>query len=75
GALLMRRVFKLLKKQMDYAETGGAPLLGINGCAIICHGKSNPKAIKNAIYQAISFVESDINGDIAQNIAKYSVKN
>ena len=75
GALLMRRVFKLLKKQMDYAEYGGAPLLGIDGCAIICHGKSNPKAIKNAIYQAISFVESDINGDIAHNIAKYSVKN
>ncbi len=75
GALLMRRVFKLLKKQMDYAEYGGAPLLGIDGCAIICHGKSNPKAIKNAIYQAISFVESDINGDIAEKIAKYSTKN
>ncbi len=73
GALLMRRVFKLLKKQMDYAEYGGAPLLGIDGCAIICHGKSNPKAIKNAIYQAISFVESDVNADIAKNIEKYSV--
>jgi glycerol-3-phosphate acyltransferase PlsX len=72
GALLMRRVFKLLKKQMDYAEYGGAPLLGVNGCAIICHGKSNPKAIKNAIYQAINFVDSDINSDIAKNIAKYS---
>jgi glycerol-3-phosphate acyltransferase PlsX len=74
GALLMRRVFKLLKKQMDYAEYGGAPLLGIDGCAIICHGKSNPKAIKNAIYQAISFVDSDINGDIEQKIAKYCKK-
>jgi glycerol-3-phosphate acyltransferase PlsX len=74
GALLMRRVFRVLKKQMDYAETGGAPLLGIDGCAIICHGKSNPKAIKNAIYQAISFVESDINDDISKNILKYSLK-
>ncbi len=72
GALLMRRVFKLLKKQMDYAEYGGAPLIGIDGCAIICHGKSNPKAIKNAIYQAINFVESDINSDIAREIVKYS---
>ncbi len=72
GALLMRRVFKLLKKQMDYAEYGGAPLIGIDGCAIICHGKSNPKAIKNAIYQAINFVESDINSDITKNIVKYS---
>jgi len=75
GALLMRRVFRLLKKQTDYAETGGAPLLGIDGCAIICHGKSNPKAIKNAIYQAISFIEADVNADIAKNIAKYSVEN
>jgi len=73
GALLMRRVFKLLKKQMDYAEYGGAPLLGINGCAIICHGKSNPKAIKNAVFQALAFVESNINDDIQANIAKYKV--
>ncbi len=71
GALLMRRVFKLLKKQMDYAEYGGAPLLGIDGCAIICHGKSNPKAIKNAIFQAISFIDSDINDDIISRIEKY----
>jgi len=71
GALLMRRVFKLLKKQMDYAEYGGAPLLGIDGCAIICHGKSNPKAIKNAIYQALSVVESNFNEDIKENIKKY----
>ncbi|OHD88541.1 MAG: phosphate acyltransferase, partial [Sulfuricurvum sp. RIFCSPLOWO2_12_43_5] len=51
GALLMRKVFKLLKKQIDYAEIGGAPLVGIKGCAIVSHGKSNPKAIKNAIFQ------------------------
>jgi glycerol-3-phosphate acyltransferase PlsX len=71
GALLMRRVFKILKKQMDYAEYGGAPLLGINGCAIICHGKSNPKAIKNAIYQATNFLEADVNGDIEAYLAQY----
>jgi glycerol-3-phosphate acyltransferase PlsX len=68
GALLMRRVFKLLKKQTDYAEYGGAPLIGIDGCAIVCHGKSNPKAIKNAIYQALAFVESDINKDIEEHL-------
>ncbi len=71
GALLMRRVFKILKKQTDYAEYGGAPLLGINGCTIICHGKSNPKAIKNAIYQALNFSNSNIIQDIEQNLAKY----
>ncbi len=69
GALLMRRVFKLLKKQTDYAEYGGAPLLGVNKATIICHGKSNHIAIKNAIFQAISFIESDVNEDIRKNIA------
>ena len=41
-------VFRLL----DYTETGGAPLLGVNGIAIICHGGSPPKAIENAIHVA-----------------------
>ncbi len=73
GALLMRRVFKLLKKQIDYAEYGGAPLIGVNKPTIICHGKSNHIAIKNAIYQALSFAESNINEDIAKNIASYKI--
>ncbi len=71
GALLMRRVFKLLKKQIDYAEYGGAPLIGVKNCTIICHGKSNKIAIKNAIYQALAFVESDISEDIENSLAKY----
>ncbi len=70
GALLMRRVFKILKKQVDYAEYGGAPLIGIKGCAIVAHGKSNAKAIKNAIFQAISFSASNINEDIEEKIAQ-----
>ena len=57
---ILRKVFKVLKKQVDYAEYGGAPLIGINGCAIIGHGKSNAKAVKNAIYQAINFSSSAI---------------
>lgn len=69
GAVLMRKVFKVLKKQVDYAEYGGAPLIGINGCAIIGHGKSNSKAVKNAIYQAINFSSSNINKDIEQKLA------
>ncbi len=73
GALLMRRVFKLLKKQIDYAEYGGAPLIGVKKPTIICHGKSNHIAIKNAIYQAISFADSDINQDIADKIARYQI--
>ena len=65
GALLMRKkVFTKLKKKVDYAEYGGAPLLGVNGCAIISHGKSNSKAIKNAIFQAIRYSDSDVNSAI-----------
>ena len=62
GALLMRKkVFANLKKQIDKDEYGGAPLLGINGCAIISHGAASPKAIKNAIFQAIQYTQSDVN--------------
>ncbi|MBD3800243.1 MAG: phosphate acyltransferase PlsX [Campylobacterales bacterium] len=61
GALLMRKVFKLLKKELDYAEVGGAPLIGVKGCVIVSHGKSNSKAIKNAIKQAIDFVDTGVN--------------
>ena len=68
GAILMRKVFRVLKKQVDYAEYGGAPLIGIDGCAIISHGKSNSKAIKNAIFQAINFSNSNINRDIEKKL-------
>ncbi|MDR1284664.1 MAG: phosphate acyltransferase PlsX [Campylobacteraceae bacterium] len=71
GAALMRKVFKILKQQVDYAEYGGAPLLGIKGCAIISHGKSNAKAIKNAIYQAINFTNSNVNHTIEEELKKF----
>ncbi len=74
GALLMRKVFKLLKKEIDYAEIGGAPLIGIKGCAIVSHGKSNPKAIKNAIFQAISYVDTGVNDHIVERIAALKEK-
>ncbi|NPA88237.1 MAG: phosphate acyltransferase PlsX [Epsilonproteobacteria bacterium] len=68
GALLLKPVFKGLKKAIDYAEYGGAPLLGINGCVIIAHGKSNSKAIKNAIFQAIRYVENDVTNRIKESL-------
>ncbi|OGS45352.1 MAG: phosphate acyltransferase PlsX, partial [Elusimicrobia bacterium RIFOXYB2_FULL_62_6] len=49
GAMLMKKVFSDMKKKMNPDEYGGAPLLGVNGVVIICHGKSNPKAIYSAI--------------------------
>ncbi len=74
GALLMRKVFKLLKKQIDYEEVGGAPLIGIKGCAIVSHGKSGPKAIKNAIFQAINYTETGVNEHIITRIAALNEK-
>ncbi len=65
GALMMRKkVFVNMKKEVDKDEYGGAPLLGIDGCAIISHGASNAKAIKNAIFQAITYTSSDVNKEI-----------
>lgn len=74
GAVLMRKVFRNLKVRVDYAEYGGAPLLGVKAPVIISHGKSNPKAIKNAIFQAISTASSNLDNIIEQRIEKYSIK-
>ena len=74
GALLMRKVFKLLKKEIDYAEIGGAPLIGIKGCAIVSHGKSNAKAMENAIYQAISYIDTNVNEHIIEKLQEYTQK-
>jgi len=68
GALFMKPVFKALKKSIDYAEYGGAPLLGVNGCVIISHGKSNSKAIKNAIFQAIEYSNANITDKIVKKL-------
>jgi glycerol-3-phosphate acyltransferase PlsX len=52
GALLLRGAFKSLARRLDYAEHGGAPLLGVEGNVVLCHGGSNDKAIKNGIAMA-----------------------
>ena len=74
GALLMRKVFRLLKKEIDYAEVGGAPLIGIKGCAIVSHGKSNSKAIENAIYQAITYIDTGVNENIISRLESLKQK-
>jgi len=74
GALMMKKVFRSLKKEIDYSEYGGAPLIGVKGCTIISHGKSTPKAIKNAIYQAIAYIESDINTKIEKRLEEVTPK-
>eukprot|EP01155_Anaeramoeba_flamelloides_P017724 Anaeramoba_flamelloidesa568114_162.p2 GENE.a568114_162~~a568114_162.p2 ORF type:complete len:330 (-),score=37.04 a568114_162:1852-2841(-) len=72
GAVLMRKVFKNLKLKVDYAEYGGAPLLGVKAPVIISHGKSNAKAMQNAIFQAIAAANSNLNQDIEERLLKYS---
>ena len=66
----MLEAFKSLKKRTHYAEYGGAPLLGVSKNIIICHGKSNARAIECAIYQGINAVESKVIDKIASNFAK-----
>ena len=60
GALVLAPGLKDFKKQFDYSEQGGAPLLGINGVSIICHGSSNSKAICNAIRVAARSYENNL---------------
>jgi glycerol-3-phosphate acyltransferase PlsX len=78
GYFLARPVFRRFKRRVDYAEYGGAPLLGINGTGIICHGKSSSFAIKNAIIEAGKIVEKKVNERIieslVENIAVSEVK-
>jgi glycerol-3-phosphate acyltransferase PlsX len=68
GALLMKPVFRSLSQQLDYAEYGGAPMLGVDGVVIIAHGRSSPKAIKNAIRVAGRFAEGRINDHIRDEL-------
>ncbi|HZS57051.1 MAG TPA: phosphate acyltransferase PlsX [Bryobacteraceae bacterium] len=68
GAYLARGAFNDFKKRVDYSEYGGAPLLGLNGICVICHGRSNAKAIKNAIRVAKEFAEGKINQRIASEL-------
>jgi len=66
GYLFIREAFAGFKKQVDYAEYGGAPLLGIDGTGIICHGASNALAIANAIEVAASMVRNQVNPAIVR---------
>jgi glycerol-3-phosphate acyltransferase PlsX len=68
GALLSKPAFSRLKKRLDYAEYGGAPLLGVRGVCIIGHGSSSPKAIKNALKLSETFVNCQINQQIEQRL-------
>ena len=68
GYFLARAAFKKLKKRIDYAEYGGAVLLGINGICVIGHGRSNARAIKNAVIKAHQSMEGEVNAHIIEEI-------
>jgi glycerol-3-phosphate acyltransferase PlsX len=68
GALLLKTSFSRFKKEMDYSEYGGAPLLGVDGVVIIGHGRSNANAIKNAIRVSKEEVERRFNEKITEAI-------
>lgn len=69
GALLAERALRTVRSRMDYAEYGGAPLLGVRGGVVICHGSSDERAIKNAIRAAGSLARAGVGDEIARSIA------
>jgi len=72
GYLLIRKAFQRFRQRIDYAEYGGAPLLGINGIGIICHGTSDIRAYKNAVFVAADMIENRVNEAISQALVEYS---
>jgi glycerol-3-phosphate acyltransferase PlsX len=69
GFLLSRSAFRSFKSRLDYSEYGGAPLLGVKGCVIICHGRSSAKAVKNAIRLAAEFARQGLAEKIRSSVA------
>jgi glycerol-3-phosphate acyltransferase PlsX len=70
GVLLAGGAIRQVKKRMDYTEYGGAPLLGVKGGVVICHGSSDAKAMKNAIRSAGSLHRCGVEEEIAVSVAR-----
>ena len=73
GYLLSRRAFRRFRRRVDYSEYGGAPLLGVAGLAIVGHGRSSAKAVRNAIAMAYRFATGDFMHRVEQEIAAAAV--
>ncbi len=75
GAMLfLLPAYKRLKKKIDYSEYGGALLLGINGVCVIGHGRSNARAVRNAIMVAVNEIKRKVNEKILEDIQSYKSK-
>ncbi len=71
GYYLLKDAFSDILKRTDYSEIGGAPLLGVDGTCIICHGKSGERAIRSATLLAKDFVEKNLNESIKETMQTY----
>jgi glycerol-3-phosphate acyltransferase PlsX len=69
GTLMAEPALRMFKSRVDYAEYGGAPLLGVDGISIICHGSSTSRALKNGIGVARQSVEKGLVKSIRESIA------
>jgi len=74
GGLLLLPGFKDIQRKLDWQEYGGAPLLGVNGVSIICHGSSKAKAIRNAVGVAIQCVEDNFISRLSDSLKEEKVK-
>ncbi len=70
GALLMRDALEQVRRHVDYEEVGGAPLLGVDGTALIAHGRSSPRAIENALVAADAFAGWKLSAELSAAAAK-----
>lgn len=75
GYVLSRAAFKDFKKRVDYSEYGGAPLLGVKGVCIICHGRSNDNAIRNAIRVATELASEHVTDRISSEMVHWHARN
>jgi glycerol-3-phosphate acyltransferase PlsX len=73
GYLLSRRAFRRFRRRVDYSEYGGAPLMGVAGLCVVCHGRSSVKAIRNAVAMASRFASTNMLGRVEQEIASEAV--
>jgi phosphate acyltransferase len=75
GYVLSRAAYRDFKKRVDYSEYGGAPLLGVKGVCIICHGRSNDNAIRNAIRVATELASEHVTDRILADMAQWHSQN
>ena len=74
GAALVKPGLMNIKKIFDYSAYGGAPLLGVQGVSMVCHGSSKALAVENAITNAVSCVEHGFIAALTQDVAAYKNK-